>query len=49
MKQREALQAIIGNNEKLDDENTVKRNYNYFIVERKYDDTIKSFRSTRRR
>ena len=43
MKQREALQAIIGNNEKLDDENTVKRNYNYFIVERKDDDTIKSF------
>lgn len=43
MKQREALQSIMDNKEKLDDENTAKRNYNYFIVERNDDDTIKSF------
>ncbi len=43
MKQREALQAIMDNKEKLDDGNTAKRNYNYYIVERNDDDTIKSF------
>ena len=43
MKQREALQAIMANKERLDDESTVKRNYNYYIVEREDDDTLKSF------
>ena len=41
--QRDALKAIQADNEKLDDDTTVKRNYNYFIVERNDDDTIKSF------
>jgi hypothetical protein len=41
--QRDALKAIQADNEKLDDDATVKRNYNYFIVERNEDNTIKSF------
>ena len=41
--QRDALKAIQADNEKLDDATTVKRNYNYFIVERNEDNTIKSF------
>lgn len=43
MKQREVLQSIKDNKERLDDENTTKRNYNYIIVERNDDNTIKSF------
>lgn len=41
--QQSSLQEIMANKEKLDDERTVRRNYNYFIVERNGDDTIKSF------
>lgn len=41
--QREALRKIMDGKEKLDDEKTVRRNYNYFTVERNEDDTIKSF------
>ena len=40
--QRDALKAIQADNEKLDDATTVKRNYNYFIVERNEDNTIES-------